>query len=122
MRRLTNRYCRRENTKAEGACQLAEPWFLGQGSRQPPVAQIDGQPVLLDAAIVMAADLLRNANSPLIYGLSRSSTEGHSASHSPRRRRNPREEALDAVAALGQRWKCEEQFGGARGTFGTEKQ
>jgi formylmethanofuran dehydrogenase subunit B len=23
---------------AEGACRLAEPWFLGQDTRQPPVA------------------------------------------------------------------------------------
>ncbi len=66
-------------TNAVGACQLAEPWFLGQGSREPPVAEIDGHPVSLDAAIAAAAELLRDANSPLIYGLSRSSTEGQRA-------------------------------------------
>ena len=66
-------------TNAEGACRLAEPWFLGQGSRQPPVAEIDGRSAPLEAAVAKAAELLRAANSPLIYGLSRSSTDGQRA-------------------------------------------
>jgi formylmethanofuran dehydrogenase subunit B len=66
-------------SKCEGACRLAEPWFLGQGSIRPPVALIDGQPAPLDAAVVQAADILRAASSPLIYGLSRSSTDGQRA-------------------------------------------
>lgn len=66
-------------TKAEGACQLAEPWFLGQDSRQPPMAMIDGRTASLDAAVVRAAEFLRNADSPLIYGMSRSATEGQAA-------------------------------------------
>src|SRR5438034_877953 len=65
--------------KAEGACPLAEPWFLGQDRRRPPVALIEGQPAPLEAAVVRAADILRTARSPLIYGLSRSSTEGQQA-------------------------------------------
>jgi formylmethanofuran dehydrogenase subunit B len=65
--------------KCEGACQLAEPWFLGQDTRRPPVALIDGQAVPVEAAIARAADLLRKANSPLIYGLSRRSTDGQRA-------------------------------------------
>jgi formylmethanofuran dehydrogenase subunit B len=66
-------------SKAEGACRLAEPWFLGQESRQPPVAVIEGQPAPLEVATARAANLLRAASSPLIYGLSRSSTEGQRA-------------------------------------------
>ena len=66
-------------SKAEGACQLAEPWFLGQESARPPVAVIEGQPVPLEEAVRRAADILRTASSPLIYGLSRSSTEGQRA-------------------------------------------
>jgi len=66
-------------SKAEGACRLAEPWFLAQESRRPPVASIEGRPGSLAAAVVRAADLLRSASSPLIYGLSRSSTEGQRA-------------------------------------------
>ncbi len=66
-------------TKAEGACRLADPWFLGQESRQPPVAVIEGQSAPLEVAAVRAAVLLRAASAPLIYGLSRSSTEGQRA-------------------------------------------
>ena len=65
--------------RAEGACCLAEPWFLGQDTRQPPAATIDGKPVAVQEAIACAADILRNANSPLIYGMSRSSTNGQRA-------------------------------------------
>jgi formylmethanofuran dehydrogenase subunit B len=66
-------------SKAEGACRLAEPWLLGQESRQPPVAVIEGQSAPLEVAAVRAAALLRAASSPLIYGMSRSSTEGQRA-------------------------------------------
>lgn len=65
--------------QAQGACPLSEPWFLSQGSRQPAAAQINGHVVSLDAAAAKAAELLRTAKSPLIYGLSRSSTEGQRA-------------------------------------------
>jgi formylmethanofuran dehydrogenase subunit B len=66
-------------SKCEGACCLSEPWFLAQDSRRPPAALIDGRPAPLDEAVARAADLLRAASSPLIYGLSRSSTEGQRA-------------------------------------------
>jgi formylmethanofuran dehydrogenase subunit B len=65
--------------QAEGACHLSEPWFLGQDCRRPPVAQIDGQPVPLETALARSAVILRNSRSPLLYGLSRSSTEGQRA-------------------------------------------
>jgi formylmethanofuran dehydrogenase subunit B len=66
-------------SRAEGACKLAEPWFLGQDRCKPPVARIVGKPAPLQDAVDRAAELLRRASSPLIYGLSRSSTEGQSA-------------------------------------------
>ena len=66
-------------TKAEGSCPLSEPWFLGQDQRQPPFAQIEGQPASLETAVIRAAEILRASRSPLIYGLSRSSTEGQRA-------------------------------------------
>jgi formylmethanofuran dehydrogenase subunit B len=66
-------------TRAEGACHLAEPWFLQQDTRQPPVAEIDGQAVDMGAALDRAADILRRARAPLVYGLSRSSTRGQQA-------------------------------------------
>ena len=65
--------------RAEGACLLAEPWFLAQEARRPPTAMIDDQPVVLDAALNRAAEILRQSRSPLVYGLSRSSTEGQQA-------------------------------------------
>lgn len=66
-------------SKAEGACHLAEPWFLGQESRRPPPATIEGRPASLEAAAARAAAILRAADAPLIYGMSRSSTDGQRA-------------------------------------------
>ena len=66
-------------TEAVGACHLSEEWFLKQDSQQPPTAEIDGQEVLLDVAVERAAEILASAKWPLIYGLSRSSTEGQRA-------------------------------------------
>jgi len=65
--------------RAEGACGLAEPWFLQQESRRPPVAAINGTPVTLEEAVVHATRILEQARAPLIYGLSRSSTDGQRA-------------------------------------------
>lgn len=65
--------------RAQGACGLAEPWLLGQDTCQPPVALVDGQPASLEAAIDRAAELLGAARAPLIYGMSRSTTEGQRA-------------------------------------------
>jgi formylmethanofuran dehydrogenase subunit B len=65
--------------RADGACLLAEPWLLGQDTRQPAIAEIEGQPALLEAAVAKAAEILRKSSSPLIYGMSRSSTEGQRA-------------------------------------------
>jgi formylmethanofuran dehydrogenase subunit B len=66
-------------TRAEGACALSEPWLLAQNSAHPPAALIEGRPASLEGALARAAELLRAARSPLIYGLSRSSTEGQRA-------------------------------------------
>jgi formylmethanofuran dehydrogenase subunit B len=65
--------------RAEGACRLAEPWFLSQDTLQPPVAHVEGQPASLQAALGRAANILRAARYPLIYGMSRSTTEGQRA-------------------------------------------
>lgn len=65
--------------RAEGACRLAEPWLLGQDDRRPPAASIEGRDASPQAAVARAADILQAACSPLIYGMSRSSTEGQRA-------------------------------------------
>lgn len=66
-------------THAAGACRLAEPWFLGQETKHPPQARINGRSVAPEAAIKQSAEILANADWPLIYGLSRSSTSGQQA-------------------------------------------
>jgi formylmethanofuran dehydrogenase subunit B len=65
--------------RAERACELAEPWLLSQDSAQPPAASVDGRSASFDSAMDSAADLLAAARNPLIYGLSRSSTDGQRA-------------------------------------------
>src|SRR5687767_5909594 len=62
--------------RAEGACDLAEPWLLAQDSNDPEEAEIDGHPAGFSSAVAKAAEILRAAKAPLIYGLSRSSTQG----------------------------------------------
>ena len=62
-----------------GACSLAESWFLDQETKQPPVAEVEGRSVSLDEATARAADILAGAKWPLVYGLSRSSTDGQRA-------------------------------------------
>ncbi len=65
--------------KAEGACSLAEPWFLSQNADHPPPAEIEGVAVEPAAAFARAAEILKSARYPLIFGLSRSTTEGQRA-------------------------------------------
>lgn len=60
-------------------CPLAEPWFLKQSAAEVPAARIDGRVVPLDDAIERAVAILDRSSSPLIYGLSRSSTPGQRA-------------------------------------------
>ena len=47
--------------------------------KDPSAAEIDGVPAALDAAYDRAAEILRRAKNPLIYGLSRSTTAGQRA-------------------------------------------
>ncbi len=66
-------------TETRGACRLAEPWFRAQNITSPPAVLLDGQPTEPGAAFDRAAEILRTARYPLIYGLSRSTTEGQRA-------------------------------------------
>lgn len=69
----------RRIVQAERACGLAEPWFLEQGSRTPAAAEIESQPSSIGDAVQRAVQILQSARAPLIYGLSRSSTDGQRA-------------------------------------------
>jgi formylmethanofuran dehydrogenase subunit B len=60
----------------ERACPLAEPWFREVDRHAPPAAEIESIPVEFDVALARAVEILANADAPLIYGLSRSSTPG----------------------------------------------
>ncbi|MFO0804597.1 MAG: formylmethanofuran dehydrogenase subunit B [Gemmataceae bacterium] len=60
-------------------CPLAAPWLLGQNSCHPASAFIDGRPADVESAYRRAAELLHESHSPLIYGLSRSTTDGQRA-------------------------------------------
>jgi formylmethanofuran dehydrogenase subunit B len=66
-------------TQAEGTCPLSEGWFLGQDAIQPPGAEMVGQPVDFEVAVERSAEILSHARWPLIFGLSRSSTQGQRA-------------------------------------------
>jgi formylmethanofuran dehydrogenase subunit B len=66
-------------TRAEGACFLAEPWFLAHDAGLVHRAQIEGEPVPHEEAVARAAQILGPARAPLVYGLSRSSTDGQRA-------------------------------------------
>lgn len=52
---------------------------MSQGTKLPPVAWCEGRVAQLGDAVRRAAAVLHQAKSPLIYGLSRSSTEGQRA-------------------------------------------
>lgn len=61
------------------ACPLAQPWFASSWDAPPSVAQIDGRPATIDEGIRKSAEILRTARAPLVFGLSKSSTEGQRA-------------------------------------------
>jgi formylmethanofuran dehydrogenase subunit B len=61
--------------RVERTCQLAEPWFLNQAANKQANAWINGHASSLESAIEKAVAILVEARSPLIYGLSQSSTE-----------------------------------------------
>jgi formylmethanofuran dehydrogenase subunit B len=67
-------------SQVERACRLAEPWFasLTAEAARPP-ASLDGAPASVEEALDRAAEILRHSRSPLIWGLSRSSTAGQRA-------------------------------------------
>jgi len=57
--------------KAKNACSLGEAHFrFHTAERHYPDALIDGKPATVAEAIDVAADILYNANMPLVYGLS----------------------------------------------------
>jgi formylmethanofuran dehydrogenase subunit B len=56
-------------------CALGDAWFAERGGDRPPVARIDGRTVSFDEATGAATAILREARSPLVYGLGQTSCE-----------------------------------------------
>lgn len=63
----------------ERGCALGEQWFLRQCKPCNESVQVGGKPADFDVAVERAAEILSESRSPLIYGLSRSSTPGQRA-------------------------------------------
>jgi formylmethanofuran dehydrogenase subunit B len=67
-------------THVERACPLAQPWFDSlKELPQRPAALIEGRAASVEYAIGRAAAILSESRAPLIWGLSRSSTDGQRA-------------------------------------------
>lgn len=66
-------------TSVQRACHLSERWFLDQHLPGPPAARMNGSTVTLTDAIANSAQILSASRYPLVYGLSRSSTNGQRA-------------------------------------------
>ena len=58
-------------------CHLGATWFAERIRRPPeaPGATIDGEPAAVEAALTRAAELLRGARRPLVYGFDASTVE-----------------------------------------------
>ncbi|MFK8114199.1 MAG: hypothetical protein AB8B91_18505 [Rubripirellula sp.] len=62
--------------KAEKACVLGKAWFLNHtADKKYPDALIDGKEATVEEAIQLAADLMYDADLPLVYGMSNTTCE-----------------------------------------------
>lgn len=62
--------------KADRACVLGKAWFLNHtAERKYPAAIVDGREATLDEAIEATAELLYQADMPLVYGMSNTTCE-----------------------------------------------
>ena len=63
--------------KAKNACSLGDAHFkYHTAERHYPDALIDGKPATVAEAVEVAADILYNANMPLVYGLEQRDVRG----------------------------------------------
>jgi formylmethanofuran dehydrogenase subunit B len=65
--------------QADRACEISEPWLLGQTTTDNIAPLIEGVAATQAEAVAGAAQILRTSRAPLIYGLSTSSTPGQRA-------------------------------------------
>jgi formylmethanofuran dehydrogenase subunit B len=66
-----------ETVRLRPPCALGATWFAEHVRRSPgtPAATIDGEPAAVDAALTRAAELLRDARRPLVYGFDGATVE-----------------------------------------------
>jgi formylmethanofuran dehydrogenase subunit B len=64
---------------AEGACELARPWFLADRLVEPRSCRVGCRATSYDDALHNAAELLGKARYPLVYGLSHATCEAQAA-------------------------------------------
>ncbi len=62
-------------TDAKRACPLGTEWFLDHRVEERPACVIDGKPVSLETGMDRAAEILKAAKNPLVYGLSNTAVE-----------------------------------------------
>jgi len=60
-------------------CPLAEAWFSGHSQANRPSVEVDGRDASFAHGVERAAEILRQADLALLYGLSRSATAGQRA-------------------------------------------
>ncbi len=66
--------------KAKRACVLGRAWFFNHPNQPAlPAALIDGRPATVDSALEAAAEILDDADMPLVYGLGNSTCESQRA-------------------------------------------
>ncbi len=62
--------------EAKRACVLGKAWFLNHtADHKYPDALVDGKEATVDEAIELAAELLHQADMPLVYGMSNTTCE-----------------------------------------------
>ena len=61
--------------EAKNACVLGKAWFLNHEIEDLPACRIDGQPAPVEEGIRRAAQILREARYPVVYGLSDTTCE-----------------------------------------------
>ncbi|MCA9245916.1 MAG: formylmethanofuran dehydrogenase subunit B [Planctomycetales bacterium] len=63
----------------EPSCDMGRDWFRKHSSADAPQAEVGGCAASVENAVQRSVELLRQANYPLVYGLSRSATSGQRA-------------------------------------------
>jgi len=92
-------------------CPLGDRWFAERMGDRPPFALVEGREVSLEEAAGAAAAILREARTPLVYGLGQTSCEAQ-------RRAVALAEAIGGVIDVGAHAEAYASIGSSTATFG----